>query len=346
MVDRQRRAGLGPQRDRRADGRQPRRDLQRTKLRQAARGRHGDQPLRRRDEIVARATKAAACPIRCNTRCSPPARTKRSGSRTSAAGSPDANGKPARAHGIVRVINERHDQEERLTYLSRFDGLTGEMNRFHLTEVLETTLKQALAQRNSCGFMLVAIDNLARINEVLRLRRRRRGDRRGGQAPARQDARRRSARPLLRQQVRHHPQQLHARRHGEGRRAPGRRRARRRGAHRRRSGRRHRDHRRRHRAAPCRERAGNPGARAGDARSRQGQAAGLVSRSIARTSSARRCGATTCAPPTRSSNALNERRILLAFEPVVATPTRQTGVLRMPDAHPARRRLAGAGAAT
>jgi diguanylate cyclase (GGDEF)-like protein len=77
----------------------------------------------------------------------------------------DANGKPARAHGIVRVINERHDQEERLTYLSRFDGLTGEMNRFHLTEVLETALKQALAQRNSCGFMLIAIDNLARINE-------------------------------------------------------------------------------------------------------------------------------------------------------------------------------------
>ena len=76
-----------------------------------------------------------------------------------------ADGKPARAHGIVRVINERHDQEERLTYLSRFDGLTGEMNRFHLTEVLETTLKQAVAQRNSCGFMLVAIDNLARINE-------------------------------------------------------------------------------------------------------------------------------------------------------------------------------------
>jgi diguanylate cyclase (GGDEF)-like protein len=77
----------------------------------------------------------------------------------------DANGNPARAHGIVRVINERHDQEERLTYLSRFDGLTGEMNRFHLTEVLETVLKQAVAQRASCGFMLVAIDNLARINE-------------------------------------------------------------------------------------------------------------------------------------------------------------------------------------
>ena len=77
----------------------------------------------------------------------------------------DANGKPARAHGVVRVINERHDAEERLTYLSRFDDLTGEMNRFHLTEVLDSTLKQAVAQRLSCGFMLIAIDNLARINE-------------------------------------------------------------------------------------------------------------------------------------------------------------------------------------
>ncbi len=77
----------------------------------------------------------------------------------------DVDGRPARAHGVVRVINERHDEEERLTYLSRFDGLTGEMNRFHLTEVLESTLKQAVAQRTSCGFMLVAIDNLARINE-------------------------------------------------------------------------------------------------------------------------------------------------------------------------------------
>ena len=76
-----------------------------------------------------------------------------------------SEGKPARAHGVVRVINDRHDQEERLTYLSRFDGLTGEMNRFHLTEVLETTLSQSVTQRGSCGFMLVAIDNLARINE-------------------------------------------------------------------------------------------------------------------------------------------------------------------------------------
>ena len=76
-----------------------------------------------------------------------------------------ADGRPAFAHGVVRVINERHAQEERLTYLSHFDNLTGEMNRVRLTEVLEATLEQTMAQRGSCGFMLVAIDHLARINE-------------------------------------------------------------------------------------------------------------------------------------------------------------------------------------
>jgi diguanylate cyclase (GGDEF)-like protein len=77
-----------------------------------------------------------------------------------------ADGAPAFAHGILRVINERHEQEEKLAFLSRFDGLTGEMNRFRLAEVLTATLDDAIQQRGSCGFMLVAIDNLARINEA------------------------------------------------------------------------------------------------------------------------------------------------------------------------------------
>jgi len=76
------------------------------------------------------------------------------------------DGRPLRAHGIVRVINERHAQEERLTYLSRFDGLTGEMNRWHLTEVLGTALEEAIRYRSSCGFLIVAIDGLAQINDT------------------------------------------------------------------------------------------------------------------------------------------------------------------------------------
>jgi diguanylate cyclase (GGDEF)-like protein len=75
------------------------------------------------------------------------------------------DGKPARAHGLVRVINERYEHERRLSYLARCDGLTGELNRHHLTELLEDTLDEAVRLRSSCGFLLVAIDNLARINE-------------------------------------------------------------------------------------------------------------------------------------------------------------------------------------
>jgi diguanylate cyclase (GGDEF)-like protein len=75
------------------------------------------------------------------------------------------DGKPQRAHGIVRVINERYEHVRRLTYLARCDGLTGELNRHHLSEVLEDTIDEAIRFRSSCGFLLVAIDNLAHINE-------------------------------------------------------------------------------------------------------------------------------------------------------------------------------------
>jgi diguanylate cyclase (GGDEF)-like protein len=76
------------------------------------------------------------------------------------------DGKPLRAHGVVRVIDTRHEEEQRLAYLSRFDALTGEMNRWHMTEVLEATLAEAIKLRSSCGFMLAAIDNLGHINEA------------------------------------------------------------------------------------------------------------------------------------------------------------------------------------
>jgi len=76
-----------------------------------------------------------------------------------------ADGRPQRAHGIVRVINERYEHVRRLTHLARYDGMTGELNRHHLTEVLEDTVDEAIRLRSSCGFLLVAIDNLARINE-------------------------------------------------------------------------------------------------------------------------------------------------------------------------------------
>ncbi|ARP99436.1 putative bifunctional diguanylate cyclase/phosphodiesterase [Pseudorhodoplanes sinuspersici] len=76
------------------------------------------------------------------------------------------DGKPERAHGVIRVINDRHKREEQLAYLSRFDPLTGEINRWHLTEQLEKALQETARAKTNCGFLLVAIDGLGQVNEA------------------------------------------------------------------------------------------------------------------------------------------------------------------------------------
>ncbi len=76
------------------------------------------------------------------------------------------DGKPERAQGLIRVINDRREHEEHLAYLSRFDPLTGEINRWHLTEQLEKRLEEATRTGTDCSVLLVAIDNLGRINEA------------------------------------------------------------------------------------------------------------------------------------------------------------------------------------
>ena len=76
-----------------------------------------------------------------------------------------ADDEPARAQGTVRVISERHEREQRLRLLARCDELTGEPNRRYLIEILQKTLDDAMRFRSSCSFLLVAIDNLARMNQ-------------------------------------------------------------------------------------------------------------------------------------------------------------------------------------
>lgn len=75
------------------------------------------------------------------------------------------DGRPARAHGAVRIITDRHAREDKLAYLAHHDSLTGEINRRMLIESLKDTLDEALRYRSSCAFMIVAIDNLGRIND-------------------------------------------------------------------------------------------------------------------------------------------------------------------------------------
>lgn len=78
----------------------------------------------------------------------------------------DSRGKPSRAHGVVRVINERYEREQRLSFLSRYDELTGQLNRAHLMEAMEEAIGAAKKLRANVGVLICAIDNLQVINEA------------------------------------------------------------------------------------------------------------------------------------------------------------------------------------
>jgi diguanylate cyclase (GGDEF)-like protein len=77
-----------------------------------------------------------------------------------------ADGKPVRAQGIVRRDNERHARDEQLMRLSRHDPLTGELNRTHLIAALAEAIEEAIRFRSSFAFMLIGIDHLSRINDA------------------------------------------------------------------------------------------------------------------------------------------------------------------------------------
>jgi diguanylate cyclase (GGDEF)-like protein len=74
--------------------------------------------------------------------------------------------RPARAQGIVRINNERHARDEQLLKLSQHDPLTGELNRTHLIASLAEAIEEAMRFRTSCALMLIGIDHLARVNDA------------------------------------------------------------------------------------------------------------------------------------------------------------------------------------
>jgi diguanylate cyclase (GGDEF)-like protein len=78
----------------------------------------------------------------------------------------DSAGRPARARGVVRIINERAEREERRAFLSRYDELTGFLNRSELLAALGEALEGAKRARGSLCFLIVAIDNFRGINEA------------------------------------------------------------------------------------------------------------------------------------------------------------------------------------
>ncbi len=75
-------------------------------------------------------------------------------------------GKPAYARGIIRVINQRYQEEQRLRHLSRHDELTGHLNRIALTEVVSEALEELKRERGIGAFIMVAVNNLSHVNDL------------------------------------------------------------------------------------------------------------------------------------------------------------------------------------
>ena len=78
----------------------------------------------------------------------------------------DTEGKAVKARGIVRVINERYLEEQRLLYRSDHDELTGQLNRIRLSEALGAIVTRAERTKQSSAFVVAGINNLAVINET------------------------------------------------------------------------------------------------------------------------------------------------------------------------------------
>lgn len=98
--------------------------------------------------------------VRAST-ASPPIRIEESGCVVAG-----ADGKPGIVTGLIRVDTERHARDEQLMKLAQNDPLTGELNRTHLIAGLAEAIAEATRFRTSSAFMVVGIDHLARINDA------------------------------------------------------------------------------------------------------------------------------------------------------------------------------------
>jgi diguanylate cyclase (GGDEF)-like protein len=81
---------------------------------------------------------------------------------------PEAAAKPV-LRGVIRVLTDRHAEEQALVARADRDGLTGLLTRAKLAERLTAALDGARRTRRPCAFLLAAVDGLGPINETFGL---------------------------------------------------------------------------------------------------------------------------------------------------------------------------------
>jgi diguanylate cyclase (GGDEF)-like protein len=79
---------------------------------------------------------------------------------------PGADGRAERITGLVRTVTNHKAAVTRLSYLANCDELTGHLNRTRLREELTRVIAKATAEGRSCAYVVAAIDKLAVINET------------------------------------------------------------------------------------------------------------------------------------------------------------------------------------
>lgn len=78
----------------------------------------------------------------------------------------DRTGRAERVHGIIRVVDEEQHREQRLRFLSQFDALTGLFNRSVFLDQLQQTLEQCKEKGKEACFLIAHIDNFRVVNEA------------------------------------------------------------------------------------------------------------------------------------------------------------------------------------
>ncbi|MBV9637416.1 MAG: GGDEF domain-containing protein [Methylobacteriaceae bacterium] len=76
----------------------------------------------------------------------------------------DLDGRPIRAQGAVRIVTDRHEETQRLAYESRYDPLTGSLNRQGLFEFAERLFAAPATRRAPFAVLLAAIENVDVVN--------------------------------------------------------------------------------------------------------------------------------------------------------------------------------------
>lgn len=76
------------------------------------------------------------------------------------------DGRPDRAFGVVRQIDDRYQRDQQLRFRGNCDPLTGMMNRGRMAEALGESMAASRREERSCAFLIATIANLSMVNDA------------------------------------------------------------------------------------------------------------------------------------------------------------------------------------